>query len=114
MSLLYDGTIMPLDKGIIKLGSAEEKKQHITETILEMVSGKVSVFIDESELGLKQPAREKKQKRRICPPKSKKPSIVNPNAGPISQEEVKDFVKIDLRLIDEKHYFEKFFKKKRR
>ena len=110
--LLYDGTVLPLEKDIIIDGTDEEKKQHLLETILEMVASKVDEVIENNELG----AESKQQshtKKGSGGTKKIKPSVRNKKAPPIGREDVRDFVDIDLHLLDSKHYFDKVFKKRR-
>jgi len=113
MVLLYDGTVMPLDKEIITEGTAEEKKHHLLEAIVEMVAVKVDELIEsggiESEAGFRGRRRGSSSKRkRILP------SVTNRNAAPISREDIRDFINIDLHLIDSKDYFDKMFRKKKK
>jgi hypothetical protein len=113
MVLLFDGTVMPLDKDIITEGSAEEKKQHLLETIVDVVATKVDELIENGEIdtGSKQRSRKKMsslRKKRISP------SVSDKNAPPISREDIRDFVNIDLHLIDSKDYFDKVFKKRKK
>jgi hypothetical protein len=113
MVLLYDGTVMPLDKEIINEGTAEEKKHHLLETIVEMVAVKVDELVErggieaEPKLRGRRKASSSRQKRIF-------PSVTNRDATPISREEVRDFINIDLHLIDSKDYFDKIFRKKRK
>jgi len=108
MVLLYDGTVMSLDRDIINEGTGEEKKQHLLETIVDMVAEKVDGVIEGGDIGPK-PAREKKDVKTALI----KPSVRDKSAPAISREDIRDFVNIDLHLIDSKGHFDKVFKKKR-
>jgi phage FluMu protein Com len=113
MVLLYDGTVMPLDKEIIAEGTAEEKKHHLLETIVEMVAVKVDELIESGTIEAEPKIRGRKRnigskRRRIFP------SVTNRNAAPISRDEIRDFINIDLHLIDSKDYFDKIFRKKKK
>jgi len=111
MVLLFNGSVMPLDKDIISDGTAEEKKQHLLETIVDGLAAKVDELIDSEELGSEQPRRPARKNGRTAKRKIA-PSVKKKKAPPISHKDVRDFVDIDLHLIDSKDYFEKIFGKK--
>jgi len=113
MVLLYDGTVMPLDKEIINEGTAEEKKHHLLETIVEMVAVKVDELVERGEIEA-EPKLRGRRKASSSRQKRIFPSVTNRDATPISREEVRDFINIDLHLIDSKDYFDKIFRKKRK
>ncbi len=113
MVLLYDGTVMPLDKEIITEGTAEEKKHHLLEAIVEMVAVKVDELIESGGIET-EPQFRGRRKGNSSKRKRISPSVTNRNADPISREEIQDFINIDLHLIDSKDYFDKMFKKKKR
>lgn len=113
MVLLYDGTVMPLDKEIIGEGTPEEKKHHLLETIVEMVAVKVDELIESGDIEVEPKARGRKRgnsskRRRVHP------SVTDKNALPITREDIRDFINIDLHLIDSKDYFDRIFRKKRK
>jgi len=114
MVLLFDGTVMPLDKDIIANGTPEEKKQHLLETIVDMAASKIDELIDSGELGNHN--ADERGTHRSNGPRSKRvtPSIQNKNAPYISREDVRDFKNIGLHLIDSKDYFDKVFASKKR
>jgi hypothetical protein len=110
--LLFDGTVMALDKDILRNGTTEERKQHLLETIIDMVAEKVEELIESEELRLETPQGIEHESdypddRKVTP------SIRDTKAPQISKEDVRDFVNIDLHLIDLKDYFERIFRKKR-
>jgi hypothetical protein len=110
--LLFDGSVMPLDRDIIADGSSDEKKQHMLEVILDMAAGKIDELIDNDELGSGSADRRSdlsgdSRSERL------RPSVRDKDAPFISREEVSDFVNIDLRLIDSKNYFDKVFASKK-
>ncbi|GAB4344601.1 MAG: hypothetical protein Kow0099_24150 [Candidatus Abyssubacteria bacterium] len=111
MVLLFNGSVMPLDKDIINGGTADEKKQHLLETIVELVADRVDELVESGDVGsdsVKQPGKKGKPLRRV------KPSVSNRKAPPISRDDVRDFINIDLHLIDTRDYFEKVFGKTRK
>ncbi len=109
MVLLFDGSVIPLDKDIVTGGSPEEKKQHLLEAIVDVTATKIDELIDSGDLGNKPnghtPVREapKSFSTEVAP------SVRNEEAPYISRQEVSDFVNIDLHLIDSKDYFDKTF-----
>lgn len=112
MVLLFNGAVMPLDKDIINGGTPDEKKQHLLETIVEMVAEKVDELVEAGEIGLES---KKKSGKKSKPGKGNiRPSVSNRKAPPISREDVRDFINIDLNLIDSKDYFDKVFKSRRK
>lgn len=113
MVLLFDGTVMPLDKDIITEGSPEEKKQHLLETIVDVVANKVDELIENGEI---ETEPKQKGRKKVSSIKKRKvnPSVTDKTAPPISREDVNDFINIDLHLIDSKDYFDKVFKKKKK
>lgn len=113
MVLLFDGTIMPLDRDIITEGTAEEKKQHMLEAIVDMAASKIDDLIDSGELGGEASGRPSGQATKSLATELS-PSVLDENAPYISREEVRDFVNIDLHLIDSKYYFDKIFTLKKK
>jgi hypothetical protein len=109
MVLLFDGSVIPLDKDIVTSGTPEEKKQHLLEAIVDVTATKIDELIDSGDLGSRpktpMPGREMTESR----PKEVMPSVRNEEAPYISRQEVSDFVNIDLHLIDSKDYFDKAF-----
>jgi hypothetical protein len=110
--LLFDGTVMALDKDIIKSGTPEEKKQHLLETIIDMVAEKVEDLVDTEDLGGSS-RHSIHDDAQYSDDSNVTPSIRDAEAPQISREDVRDFVNIDLHLIDSKNYFDKVFRKKR-
>ena len=110
--LLFDGTVMPLDKDVIAEGSPDEKKQHMLEAILDMAAAKIDELIENGELGDKSVGRSRGLEADSRT-EGLKPSVRDKDAPFISREEVSDFVNIDLRLIDSKNYFDKVFAAKK-
>lgn len=109
--LIFNGWIMPLDKDVINHGSLEDKKEHVLDTIIDIIQEKLDELFDEE--------KNSEANRKLVLPKPKrgenkkvKPSVRKKKAPPISREEVRDFVNIDLQLINSKAYFEKIFGKK--
>lgn len=115
------GHVLELDQDIMNEGSDEERTSHIAEIVEEFASEfaknaltkvdrlvNVNVEIDLSKAGHPKKKRKKKNGLSKHEP-SMQPSVKHANAPVISSEEVRDFVKIDLNLIDKKRFFDKFF-----
>lgn len=111
--LLFDGTVMALDKSIINNGTPEEKKQHLLETIVNMVAEKVEELVENNDLAMESELDTQREDAYMLGQRLT-PSIRNKRAPKISREDVNDFVNIDLNLIDSKNYFEKVFRKKKK
>ncbi|MBI4831211.1 MAG: hypothetical protein HY801_06585 [Candidatus Lindowbacteria bacterium] len=112
MVLLYNGTVMPLDKNIMTDGTIEEKKQHLLETIVDMVAVKVDEVVENDDMK-PEPKQKQAKKGKTIGKKRVSPSVSDRTAPPISREDIRDFVSIDLHLIDSRSYFEKVFGKKK-
>ena len=116
MVLLFDGSVIPLEKDIVTGGTAEEKKQHLLEAIVDVTAAKIDELIDSGELGRGSKDTKSQTPSKETPgasPKKILPSVRDAEASFISQQEVHDFVNIDLHLIDSKDYFDKVFTSKK-
>ena len=116
MVLLFDGSVIPLDKDIVIGGTAEEKKQHLLEAIVDVTATKIDELIDAGELGRGSKDTKSQTSGSETPNASAKrisPSVRDEEASFISRQEVRDFVNIDLHLIDSKDYFDKVFTSKK-
>ncbi len=108
MVLLFDGSIMPLDRDIVLDGTPEEKKQHLLEAIVDMAAIRVEELIESGELAAG--SKPRKKAKPIEPAtEGISPSVLNEKAPHISREDLRDFVNIDLHLIDSKSHFDKIF-----
>ncbi|MBI4832460.1 MAG: hypothetical protein HY801_13115 [Candidatus Lindowbacteria bacterium] len=120
------GHVLPLDEQIMTEGTDEEKGAHVFEGVQQFafdfaydVMDKVSrivnvnVEIDLPDSGRRKPKRIKKKARAAKEISGRRvsPSVQRSDAPQISTDEVRDFVKIDLNLIDKQRYFNKFFGK---
>jgi len=118
------GHVLELDQDVMTEGTEKEKKKHVVE-ILQVFACEfagnvlgnvdrivnVNVEIDLQESGRRKRKRLKKKSARTKEISGSRliPSVKQAGAPRISVEEVRDFLKIDLHLIDKKHYFDKFF-----
>jgi Zn ribbon nucleic-acid-binding protein len=130
-SMYVAGHVLTLDDEIMETGGEEDKKRHIIETaqafVMEFagnVVGNVERIINvnmETDLSEKRRGRGKKRKWRRTrkkeiedPAPRLTPSIKRINAPEITSREVSDFTRIDLKLIDKKEFFDRFFKREKK
>jgi len=119
------GNILELDQQIMTEGTDAQKRKHIVNTVQcfagkfaenvfghidRMVNVNVDIEMVESRRRRRKRMTEKPQPAKEIASARPVPSIKQMDAPEISADEVKDFVKIDLNLIDKKHYFDKFFR----
>jgi hypothetical protein len=119
------GHVLELDQQIMSDGKEEEKQRHIIEiaqlfacefagNVLSNVDRVINVNV---EAELPQVRRRKKElqlekkelRREELPGPQLLPSVNQADAPLISFQEARDFVRIDLNLIDRKEYFDRFF-----
>jgi Zn ribbon nucleic-acid-binding protein len=124
------GNVLALDQEKMTEGTDEEKKKHIVETVQLFacefagnVFGNIDRIINVNvEVDLEKQGRRKKRRVKRKSMQRKEisgtqeihgsrplPSVTCKNAPEITEEEVRDFVKIDLNLIDKKSHFDRFF-----
>lgn len=118
------GHVIELDQDTIDNGAEKEKRRHIIEKVQSFamefagnVIGNVDRIINVNmEAKLPEKDRRKKKnrkkkanrKRQISGPQLL-PSIELVNSSEISSQEMSDFRRIDLQLIDKKEFFDRFF-----
>lgn len=128
--LLFCGAVLPLDKEIILRATAEDKKTHLTETIMEMVVNRIDELVDNAEAGnldeheveveatAETPTVDAASTGKSAADAGSAEGIVEvmvPSVaqdGPteaITDEEVRDFLDIDLHLVDRKVHFDRVF-----
>ncbi len=145
--LLFCGAVLPLDKEVILNASSDEKKAHLTETIMDLVVKRIEELVDNAEAHLdeeefgveslaelmdpgdaapadaeagaaKGEAAKSEAAEPANPPvdgesvplRETVPSVAadHPTTG-ITEQEVRDFLDIDLHLIDRKVHFDRVF-----
>lgn len=123
--LYFCGSVLALDDSVLGSHSFGGIRSHIMEQIDNFLESRVTAFLEAyaEELGIdltqdEPPARDDAQESVAAAvpqattdpePGAKRPSVRNPERGTITSEEVRDFVDIDLRLIDKGWYFQKYF-----
>jgi hypothetical protein len=118
------GNILELDQKVMTEGTDAEKRKHIVETVQDfasafaenvfanidrMINVNVEIEMEETRRRRKRRMKEKSESAKELTGRTPVPSIKQLDAPQITAEEVKDFLKIDLNLIDKKCYFDKFF-----
>ena len=103
--VLFREKVVAINREILTSGTFDEKRQHIAEVITTFLDSvgplPPAVFSEEGEMPSLGDLEE--------PGESELPGTGR--KGGITKEEVRDFINIDLRLIDKKDYFEKVFGK---
>ena len=109
---LYNNKVIGLRKKMLGEGNFGERIQSLARIIMEYINSQGGE-VDES--GVENIIR--KAEERMSPASDDgdhptdsgvSPSIRNPVNSPITPEEVRDFIRIDLRLLAKKEYFDKY------
>lgn len=118
--LLFGGAVLPLDKETILQGTATEKKTHLTETIMEMVVNRIDELVDSAEdqpaaadgdieaVDEDEPVLSTAAEEPPVPVHQPSYAVEQPSSA-ITEQEVRDFLAIDLHLIDDKKHFDRIF-----
>jgi hypothetical protein len=125
MVVLFSGKVMALDKEVMLTGDNDTKRKHLAEVlnvylnnrIEEVLSGKeVASFSVDGDIDVD--FDEDEQDDTAYEDESGDDAYANTeltdglmDLGPISKEEVADFVRIDLPLLARDKYFRMFFEK---
>ena len=89
-----------LSRRVIEHGTVSEKKDHIAEIITEFLDPSMFNFGAE-DMSADNDADETET--------AEKPSKGNASSPPISENEIEEFVRVDLNRIDESRYFREHF-----
>ena len=118
------GQVIMLDTDIMVQGTDIEKRCHVLEILqlwardfADNVSRNVNRVIDVNvDAGLRNsgswestPVEKKAEAARERPASRRHPTVLWMDAPKITDEEVHDFISIDLNLIDRNRYFNRFF-----
>jgi len=103
--VLYQGEVVAVNREILEHGTREQKVRHVAEiitTFIESVGSlPPSLLGEEGDISSLSDIEETAE---FEPPSGD-------HAGSFTKEEIKDFINIDLMLIDNKEYFEQHFGK---
>jgi len=124
-SVYVCGKVLLLNQDIMETGTDQEKFQHVlgvTKEMADKFAGNVLGYFDRiidvnSSISIPEIRNriEEESERKAEAEEEKEtlpqlvPSILSADASTISAQDVRDFVGIDLNLIDKKAYFEKIF-----
>jgi hypothetical protein len=107
--VVFQGCAFPLDRETMTYGTVQEKRRHLCSTLTQYLKEQIEDLIpddpDDHALDTS-PVIERRKKRRV---RNIKPSRRNPNDPLITESEIADFVRIDLRLVDKEEYFNQVF-----
>jgi hypothetical protein len=110
---LYNSKVIGLRRKALGEGNWGERIQSLARIIMEYINSQ-GAPLDEG--GLERIIREAEEQileqGNKAEPEANavSPSIRNPEASPITAEEMDDFLKIDLNLLSKKEYFDRFFR----
>ncbi len=100
--VLFREKVVAIDRNILTSGTFEEKRQHIADVITTFLDSVGPLpapgLSDITAIG----GFEEGAEIELAP--------THPDGG-ITREEIRDFINIDLKLIDKKEYFEQVFGK---
>jgi len=110
---LYNGKVIGLKKKLLGEGVSGEKIQSLARVIMEYINSQAG-HVDEKGIerfiqGVEDHAVEEAGGEESASDIEVSPSIRNPIASPITNEEIEDFLRIDLPLLGKKKYFDRHF-----
>lgn len=118
------GHVLMLDNDIMNEGAEDEKRRHIVETVQlfaldfagnvlnavdRVINVNMEIDMPQARRSKKKTSTRKRDRATEMPAGGLCPSVKLKDAPEISFEEVQDFRKIDLNLIDKREFFDKFF-----
>ena len=111
--VVFCGHVLPLENEIMVKGSFPDKHEHLMSVLTDFLSARVDKLLQEEPEGQEQ-ARADEQTDEEEPqdqPKRRKAAAggAPEPAAAITQEEVDAFVNVDLKLLDDKNYFQTIF-----
>lgn len=109
--LVFCGRVLPLDKEIMMNATFEEKREHLMSTLVGFLEERVGHLLMEA------PADESDEDDDLMTdselPAAPAPALLPPQhvepVNLISSDEVADFVRVDLSLMDNPDYFKAIF-----
>ena len=103
--MLYQGEVVAVNREILEHGTREQKVRHVAEiitTFIESVGSLPPSLLGEEGDITSLPDITMEETAEFEPPSGDR-------AGSFTKEEIKDFINIDLMLIDKKEFFEQHF-----
>lgn len=122
MVVVFCGKVMALDKNIMTHGSTEEKQEHLLEVLGVFLQERIErLFSAEAARPARSDAEEENEAEtegRLDEAPARDdtrgvalPSTRGPILDPITPEEIRAFVNVDLRMLDNREYFRAIFDK---
>ena len=123
-NVYVSGHVLALDNDIMEHGAKMERQRHIIENlqlwacnfagnVLRNVNKVIDINVDakfrRSDSWNHNPLEREGDGSNELPASQLHPTVVWVDAPKITDEEVRDFINIDLNLIDRKSYFNRFF-----
>jgi hypothetical protein len=111
---VFCGQVLPLEKAVMESGSIEERREHLLETLNEFLRDRIERLITDEESAEENDdetaefeAAAEAELAEPAPEQKAKPALSGP--GPITQNEFDQFMDVDLKLLDNKNYFDSVF-----
>jgi len=110
MVAVFCGKVLPLDGEIMQRGSVPERKEHLMEVLGVFLHERIEHLFSQSADGFS-PGEPGSEEPEFLPDSSGagERQTAGVASQPISEEELKTFLNVDLRLIDNKDYFRSVF-----
>lgn len=111
MVVVFCGRVLALDKEVMTDGTMEEKRAHLLQILSKFIEERVSRLLGEN-------SADQEEERTTSSESSETDEVVTPGklslhgsqkAPVITTEEMKSFIDVDLKLIDNKDYFKAVF-----
>lgn len=101
LSVLFRDKVIPLDRRILESGTFDERKMHLAEVIAH--------FLEAGMFNYENEEREGVLNEGDHTPQEMKEAVSKRPAHPITDQEVDQFIKIDLHCLDNPIYFKRIF-----
>lgn len=107
---VFCGQVLPLEKSIMESGAVEERRDHLLDALTGFLRDRIDRLIANDEGGgedeLSEPTFETEADAEDSSAAAQASSEAS---GPISQNEFDQFMEVDLKLLDNKSYFNSVF-----
>ena len=110
--VVFCGHVLPLAKEIMVQGTISEKREHLVSVLTQFIRERVELMIaeesamDDATMSEGATAEDVELAQSAAPPEEKQPRVVH---SPISDEEIRSFSKVELKLLDDSNYFKAIF-----
>lgn len=110
--VVFCGHVLPLAKEVMSQGTIVEKREHLVTALTQFIRERVDLMIREDEIQGESSAPEPAVPEEAAAPRHHEALPVEkppPTAPPISEDEVRVFSSIELKLLDNSDYFRTIF-----